>query len=410
MTNDNLENNRHGAFWLNLAIFLFLLRPPGFSFVLIIIASLSFVSMMMNDFSVVYNKKFLALYLFVFYMISRCFLGFYFEGGVEERYVLTLILFSIILFIHAALYYNASLSSCYSGIKYAVIVTVFIAVFEIVTGYHTPASRYSDLMNPASGWSVSKPTAFYYNENDMLSFLVCFLPLALFALRKNSSRLVIFLLTLLCAVYVGSKAAILTILFYFIFTRIVSKKEIIVYSIFVALLALIFYPNAMDKILELSTSSSERFLGFWDALTSHGGDESTSERMMIYSANIDWLANAPFKFLFGSGLFDSYQIDIVNGYGLRMGEFHNIHLEIITIFGFVFYITLFSFYIYNWIMLYHKRRDNEYISPILLSAFLYPIIISFGPSSSLKYPFLLILIFMMIIGNNESEKYSEENI
>ncbi|MBK4275651.1 oligosaccharide repeat unit polymerase, partial [Enterobacter cloacae] len=384
-----------GFILLNLAFFIFCLRPPGMSAIVFILTAIALLSLFSNKLIVKYERQYNLLYILIFIMMIRCLVGFAFNGGYEERYFPVLLLFSCVLIIHILTARQINLKECYAGFYYAIIVTLALVVFEIITGYHLPSSRYSDPTNDAQLWSISKPTAFYYNENDMLSFLVCFLPFAIYHSKKNLHKIIIFLITLASAVYIGSKAAILALLIYVLFTKLVSKKIILFLGASASLLLLLLNPSIIEDLTLLSNNAVSRLVNFWNTLSTTGADdESTSERLQIYKANIDWLMNHANAFLFGNGRFGDYEVDIINQYGLRMGEFHNIHFEMITIYGIVFYILFFSYYVFLIWKCIKLRYIKPAVRPLITSAILYPILISFGPSSSLKYPFLFIIVLL----------------
>ncbi|HFG2779477.1 TPA: O22 family O-antigen polymerase, partial [Escherichia coli] len=382
----------------NFMIFVFLVRVPGFPFIILSIISITILSLFLIKVKVALNNKLIPLYCFVIYMILRCVIGFVFNGGYEERYFMVLLLMLFVLIVFTVELKDVRLEQCYNGISAAVIVTLLIVLYEIISGNHMSTSRYSDINNEAFLWSVSKPTAFYYNENDMLSFVVCFLPFT-FVLKNTMLRVAIFLLAAASAIYIGSKAAIITILIYGLFTKIISKKAILLLVVTGVVLVNLFATSLIENTSSFISGSSERLLGFWDTiLSTRGGDESTSERLSIYKANLDWLGNHPLSATFGNGRFGDYESELMKVYGLRMGEFHNLHLEMITIFGLLFYLLFFSYYFYLWICLFLKKNKNTACYPLLISSAMYPLIISFGPSSSLRYPFLFILCLLMILG------------
>ncbi|WP_426723589.1 hypothetical protein [Enterobacter cloacae complex sp. 279F5] len=151
----------------------------------------------------------------------------------------------------------------------------------------------------------------------MLSFLVCFLPFAVYHSKKNLHKIIIFLLTLTSAVYIGSKAAILALLIYFNYYK-VSFRKCFIAGAFSSLMLLLLNPSIVEDLLLLSNNAASRLVNFWNTLSTAGADdESTSERLQIYKANIDWLMNHANALLFGNGRFGDYEIDIINQYGLR---------------------------------------------------------------------------------------------
>lgn len=394
-----------GYFLLNSAFFVFCLRPPGMSAIILILTAIALLGIFTNTLVIKYNKGYGYLYLLISLMIIRCAIGFAFNGGYEERYLPVLLLFACLLIIHVLTARDINLGECYTGFYYAIILTLVLVIFEIITGYHLPSSRYSDPTNEAQLWSISKPTAFYYNENDMLSFLVCFLPLAIYRAKTNLHKIIVFLITLASAIYIGSKAAMLALLIYVVFTKLISKKMILLLGIISSFILLLSKPTLFDDLSILSNNAFSRLANFWYTLsTNSAGDESTSERLQIYKANFDWLSNHLSALLFGNGRFGDYEMDIISQYGLRMGEFHNIHSEMITIYGIIFYMMFFSYYTFLIVKSYKLRHKVPAIKPLLATAVLYPVLISFGPSSSLKYPFLFMILLMLIIGVKANEK------
>ncbi|MEH8204262.1 O-antigen ligase family protein [Aeromonas veronii] len=398
-------------FLLNVVIFVFCLRPPGMTFIIIIVTALALLNMLFNGFFITYDKKLIPLYCFIFYMTMRCIVGFAFNGGYEERYLPVLLLFSCALIIHSFVAKESELTDIYSSIYYAIVITLVIVGVEMLFGYHLPTSRYSDPDNDAQFWSVSKPTAFYYNENDMLSFVVCFLPIAVHQSKYILIKIAMLLVTIISAVYIGSKAAILALLVYILFTKVFSRKTIVLIILLGVISILLVAPNSIDTILIVNNSLS-RIVGFWDSITTshYVGDESTSERLLIYKANLNWLLEHPLSLFFGNGRFADYESEIINIYGLRMGEFHNLHLEMITIYGLFFWLSFYAFYVFLLYKIFKLSRSSSGVKPLFLSALMYPILVSFGPSSSLKYPFLFILVFFMAIAVKHNEKKYESDI
>ncbi|MBK4689813.1 oligosaccharide repeat unit polymerase, partial [Enterobacter hormaechei] len=105
-------------------------------------------------------------------------------------------------------------------------------------------------------------------------------------------------------VYIGSKAAILALLIYLLFTKLVSKKVILLLGAFSSLMLLLLNPSIVEDLLLLSNNAASRLVNFWNTLSTAGADdESTSERLQIYKANIDWLMNHANALLFGNGRF-----------------------------------------------------------------------------------------------------------
>lgn len=388
---------------LFLATFFYFSRVPGFSFSVIVLFLSSIYILLNNKLRISLDKYRLFFLLLMFYMLFRCVIAFLFNGEYEERYFSSTLVFFIFTLSCFSVEGDKS-KVIYNALVSAICLSVAISFFEIATNIHMPTSRYADISNAASGWSVMKPTSFYYNENDMLSFMVCFLPIVLSSIRQNIIKIFILSSVFFLALYIGSKAAIITLVFYVIFFNFLPKKIIVLFG-FVFLACFISISDQSDNQISLVlTKASVRLLGFFNIFdgSSNAVDDSTSERLSIYGSNMLWLAEHPLDFLFGHGLFSSYESDLIREFGLRIAEFHNIHFEMITIFGILFYMLFFLYYIVLWRKLFclsangdgYKRMQYK---ALLTSAIMYPIIISFGPSSSLKYPFLLMLVLLMLL-------------
>ena len=127
---------------------------------------------------------------------------------------------------------------------------------NLIFNFNTLSSRFSDPGNIFYMSGNRVPTAFYYNENDMLYFLVLFLPITFFSFRRRLVSLVYFLMVLTLALYIASKAAVITLLiyvmWYFIFgVKNISDilKRIVLSILFVSIGVLILYlfgKNALD--------------------------------------------------------------------------------------------------------------------------------------------------------------------
>lgn len=384
-------------------------RVPGFSYSIIVLFLSSIYILLNNQLKISLDKYRLFFLLLMFYMLLRCVIAFLFYGEYEERYFSSVFVFFIFTLSCFNVERGGGSQVIYDALVVAICLSVAISFFEITTNIHMPTSRYADVSNAASGWSVMKPTAFYYNENDMLNFMVCFLPIALSSIRQSIIKILVLSSVFFLALYIGSKAAIIALIFYVVFFNILPKKVILLLS-FVFLACFISISDQTDNQISLVLSkASARLLGFFNVFdgSSNAVDDSTSERLSIYGSNMLWLAEHPLDFLFGHGLFSSYESDLIREFGLRIAEFHNIHFEMITIYGVLFYLLFLIYYIGLWRKLFflstngnsYKRMQHK---ALLTSAIMYPIIISFGPSSSLKYPFLLMLVLLMLLSIRES--------
>lgn len=132
----------------NFMIFV-LVRVLDFSFIILAIISITILSLFLIKVKFALNNKLIPLYCFVIYMILRCVIGFVFNGGYEERYFMVLLLMLFVLIVFTVELKDVRLEQCYGGISAAVIVTLLIVLYEIISGNHMSTSRYSDINNEA---------------------------------------------------------------------------------------------------------------------------------------------------------------------------------------------------------------------------------------------------------------------
>lgn len=83
-----------------------------------------------------------------------------------------------------------------------------------------------------------------------------------FVLKNTMLRVAIFLLAAASAIYIGSKAAIITILIYGLFTKIISKKAMLLLVVTGVVLVNLFTTSLIENTSSFISGSSERLLGF----------------------------------------------------------------------------------------------------------------------------------------------------
>lgn len=167
------------------AIFMFLTKLP-MTTVLVVILSLAtiFYKLLQNKlyFDKLNNKTIVVIIAMLLYMLCRI-MSQYVVGidlyDVDIDYIVTISL-AFILVVSILFHRDAY------AILYAIIASSLFtggwAIFELIFNFNTLSSRFSDPGNIFYMSGNRVPTAFYYNENDMLYFLVLFLPITFFLL------------------------------------------------------------------------------------------------------------------------------------------------------------------------------------------------------------------------------------
>ncbi|EPR0568420.1 TPA: O83 family O-antigen polymerase [Escherichia coli] len=394
------------------AIFMFLTKLP-MTTVLVVILSLAtiFYKLLQNKlyFDKLNNKTIVVIIAMLLYMLCRI-MSQYVVGidlyDVDIDYIVTISL-AFILFVSILFHRDAY------AILYAIIASSLFtggwAIFELIFNFNTLSSRFSD---PGNIFYISGnrvPTAFYYNENDMLYFLVLFLPITFFFFRRRLVSLVYFLMVLTLALYIASKAAVITLLiyvmWYFIFgVKNISDilKRIVLSILFVSIGVLILYLFGKDALdLQIIDKVVYRFSGLVDFINGNGGDSSSLERFSIYLAVASFIYSNISMLFVGFGNFSYYEGIILNHYPLRIADFHNMHFEIITLFGLPFYILLGCVFFYMYKMNKNISFNNTKVFKLMMLTFL--TFLAILSSSVLKYPsFYVFIMLLAVLCENKS--------
>lgn len=317
-------------------------------------------------------------------------------ASIELIYILGNIVFLLYFFSVREL--NLS-SKLFHAVGLGIIMTIIISLLEVVFGIHMPTSRYNDVANMASTWDYNRPTAFFYNENDMINALACMLPFAFVFYKQALAQILLLISTLILSVYIASKSAIITIVLYlvvFLYLNVL-KKSTYIYSkliIFIVIISLVYYftTNSIYSS-EYFDNAYSRFSGFFSALFGNGIDGSTGERKEIYAASYNFLISNLDVLLIGNGSFDDYNYIVKSAYGVRNGDFHNIFLEVITIGGVISFIAISLAYAFTIVI--SAKIKTEAKAYIVMLLCIYPFITSFGSSSVLRFPFLFLMILFV---------------
>lgn len=382
-------------FLIFFSTFVYVARLPYFTFLILISVFLIFFIYIFSsrERSIHISFELLFLFLFLFCFLCRVIFSFIFSGNFESYYIFNIVVFSVYCF-SLCLFNQESAVSISSGVFWAIIVTIIISIFESSTGIHMPTSRYSDANSVTFGWEYFRPTAFYYNENDMINALVCMVPFSFLYAKNELCRLSILLGLLVLSIYIASKAAMLTVLIYimvscfYLFSRgYISRIRTVMYFLSVCV-SVFYFLNYIDR--KYLNDAMSRMYDFMNSLNSSGYDGSTDERMEIYHASISYFSDSISRLLIGVGSFDGYNEYVKFFYNLRFGDFHNLLFEVITITGLMGLFILFSSYNVLFIKVLKMRCDFQYYIISLMLA--YPLITSFGSSSVLRFPSLFMII------------------
>ncbi|WP_318451159.1 O-antigen ligase family protein [Photobacterium leiognathi] len=261
-------------------------------------------------------------------------------------------------------------------------------IAEIVFGFNFPGSRFY-------GHQVwySKPTAFYYNENDAAFVLVCLNIILLDGLgSKIKSFLVIFSVFIL--LYIGSKAALLSITSVLILHYIyhIKNKIRLFILLFIVFACSITFLMQNQFFIEILSRTFERFNEFYQGLGTSGGDTSTKDRILIYEAAMSMIGNNFFRFLFGYESFNYYRANLLLDTSAPLADFHNINSELIVMFG-IFGFLLFLMYVFY--LSFSLFRTGDIYSSLSLLVFVF--LSTFGPSSTFRSAIIWVLLLYFTI-------------
>lgn len=305
-----------------------------------------------------YKRKDLLIFVIIFCFFEiYCFISLlwtpdYNEGLKELIYypIHFLIFLEILLFsrLSANSYNMISLSWLIS-----VILTLFIAFWEITTGNHLPLSKFEDgdiTLNTGVETITRQFAAVSFgNFNGYVKFLCFALPFVFYQLfRKTGNRAMKFI-------------SILTIFFSYLVIIINASRGGFLAIVIMTILYFILSPSSVSKYAiivifvlfgtYLFSQYGEMFLTIV-AKAGEGGLTSDDSRIKIWTTSILIL----FSTLgFGTGV--AGMTEALKSYAITPPKTHNLFIEILLQYGCVFFL-LFLLYI---VRIYFKARNNENI-------------------------------------------------
>lgn len=283
------------------------------------------------------------------------------------------------------------------GILLAMAFTAVLAFMELVFHFNTGSSRFSDPSNMFYQSSNSVPTAFYYNENDMLYSIVLFIPLLVVEIKEKVLSVLIFSLILILALVISSKAAIIAIFSYIIWFFLSKSKNKTLYFIAAFFVILFAVASGWEWITSLGIMEKilYRFSGLTSFISGKGGDSSSNERFEIYKSVLEFIWSSGIYLFIGYGSFSIYEHSFLSDFKLRIADFHNMHLEIITLFGLFYYILFIIYFTVIYRTSSNININNRKVFKAMSIIFI--TIMSIISSSVLKYPSFYIFILLLTI-------------
>jgi hypothetical protein len=373
----------------NLLLLSVILRFPGYVYVCI---GVLIVTILYNRLKIS-SKYFPLLTLAVFFLVKSL-IGTVISGADEPYYIITLLISTIFLIAGISFYSDDLINfrrTCFIGLT----ITLVILIIEVVFGFHFPGSRFYG----QQVW-YAKPTAFYYNENDV-AFVLVFLNIILLDSLGNKIKYSLVIFSLFIFLYIGSKAALLSVISVLILHFIYRVKNKIRLSILLFIILACSTPYIMNNqfFIEIFSRTFERFNEFYQGIGADGGDTSTKDRFLIYEAAISMIGNDFFRFLFGYESFDFYRANLLLDTSAPLADFHNINFELIVMFG-IFGFLLFLMYVFY--LSFSLFRTGDIYSSLSLLIFIF--LSTLGPSSTFRSAIIwvLLLYFTIKVRNNIS--------
>ncbi|MBS4206749.1 O-antigen ligase family protein [Bacillus sp. FJAT-50079] len=278
------------------------------------------------------------------------------------------------------------------------VITIFICLMEIFTGFHLGTSRYViEVMRTEEIHYIA--TAFFYNENDLSLFLVMIAPfyyLKIFGERKLYLKII--------------NAFVMSLLFYVI---IINGSRVAILAIFIQTAALLyikfkptFYRIIRSSILFLPVFIVFIFLNI-DKITPliaiYNGYGSNFVRLNLYLNGL-YSVYQSFMLGVGPGNFEKniFPMFITNG----IVNPHNWWIELLTNYGFLVFSGYLLFFIYHLKKLFKIYKEKNIYSNVAIILFISQIgfiFASIGPSRLFYYwpMWVNYAIILAIINLNE---------
>ena len=282
------------------------------------------------------------------------------------------------------------------------IITIGISLLELALNYHLPTSRIVLEADRFSESSTRVATAFFYNENDLATFLVILFPFFLVNLLKTTAfgkflnimiMLLIFVITFANLARIATISLLIQVLLFIYLT----KKDWFYRGI---CLALLFSPILLGLSWVLL---GDKFATLIDLEGLKQGYGSGFIRLNLYLNGVYALFQS-FMLGVGPGNFQEHIYPMFNTKGIVNP--HNWWVEVLTNYGFMIfcgYVVFYWFCLKNTFQLYQKNVKSNHLALTLflsLSGFIFA---SIGPSRLFYFwpMWLLIGVVLAYINNNK---------
>lgn len=366
----------------NFLLFSVILRFPGYVYVCL---GVLMVTVLFNNLK--FNRDYFPLLILAAFFLIKSLVGSVISGIYEPYYIMSLLV-SFIFLIVGINSYSDDLTNfrqtCLIGLgSILAIITV-----EIVFGFHFPGSRFYGQQL----W-YAKPTALYYNENDV-AFVLTFLNVVLLDGLGNKIKYSLVVFSLFVILYIGSKAALISIIIIICLHYIYHIEEKTRLSLLFFIVIVLFTPFLMENqfVIESISRSFERFSEFYQGISTGGGDTSTKDRILIYEGAMSIIGNDFFRLIFGYESFDFYKTTLLLDTNAPLADFHNISFELLVMFGIVGFL-MFSMYVFY--LAFFLFRTGDVYSSLSLLAFV--LLSTLGPSSTFRSAIIWVLLLYFSI-------------
>lgn len=285
---------------------------------------------------------------------------------------------------------------CISISKKILWIILFIAIIEILTGWHLSTSCYNDpefidSMLKIYGYvpAVKSATGFQYGVNDFAAFIALFSPLFFINLRTKYFWInwigwgICFIITLKNDAIISAISMIIGLVFYWIFkkhSRVIKKTPLIIgFLITLISLLLIWRKNIL---LSWNLSSIVETVKVQLANRNTYGS-SSNLRLQIYKDTLKSIINSKYIGMGPSSLQNYFQVYPSTS---RLVDPHNLWLEIMSQYGIMIFLFYIIILLYLGVRLYRKYQSSS--QPLYLafaSVLVIYIFVSLAPSTFLGY-------------------------
>lgn len=330
-------------------------------------------------------------------------------NGLKELYYFSTFIFFILLLIYLLQIKNQEFWVKESFWIIGVI-TLGICVLEIATDFHFPTSRYVIESERLSIYHKHVATAFFYNENDLATFLVIVTPFFVIKLIESSLfgkliNTVLILLIFIVISFNAARLAFVSVLLQLLVFLYVTKKAWFFRGVRLFLLttplifglAWHFLGDKLDILFDVKGFEAGYGSGFVRINLYLNGLYSTFQSFM--------LGVGPGNY--GSHMYPMfYTAGIINP--------HNWWIEVLTNYGFLIfcgYLAFFWFFLKNTISIYYVNTKENHLGLVLFMSFIGFTLACIGPSGLFyHWPMWLLYGVALAYINNKKVVTSESKL